>query len=117
KRVNKARVAGMDRYMTKTGEERRVQLCHRALQVLNRQLRLRERLAAEGKVHHDHVFGLDAGEPIRNLQVPGARWRKTRRSLQVRYRRPYTARHSSVSWNLMVGKNVLWVAKQHGHST
>jgi hypothetical protein len=34
----------------------------------------------------------------------------------VRYRRPYVARHSSVSWNLMLGKNVLWVAKQHGHS-
>ena len=29
---------------------------------------------------------------------------------------PYNARHSSVSWNLMVGKNPLWVAKQHGHS-
>jgi integrase len=39
------------------------------------------------------------------------------RSLKLRYRRPYTARHSSVSWNLMVGKNILWVAKQHGHST
>src|SRR5262249_49171815 len=32
------------------------------------------------------------------------------------YRRPYTARQTSVSWNLMVGKNPLWVAKQHGHS-
>ena len=30
--------------------------------------------------------------------------------------KPYNARHSSVSWNLMVGKNPLWVAKQHGHS-
>ena len=28
----------------------------------------------------------------------------------------YNARHSTVSWNLMVGKNPLWVAKQHGHS-
>jgi hypothetical protein len=37
-------------------------------------------------------------------------------SLKVRYRRPYTARQTSVSWNLMVGKNALWVAKQHGHS-
>jgi hypothetical protein len=36
--------------------------------------------------------------------------------LKLRYRRPYTARHSSVSWNLMIGKNPLWVAKQHGHS-
>jgi hypothetical protein len=43
-------------------------------------------------------------------------WRKTLRSLKLRYHRPYSARHSSVSWNLMVGKNVLWVAKQHGHS-
>jgi hypothetical protein len=36
--------------------------------------------------------------------------------MKVRYREPYNARHSSVSWNLMVGKNPLWVAKQHGHS-
>jgi hypothetical protein len=26
------------------------------------------------------------------------------------------ARHSSVTWQLMLGKNLLWVAKQHGHS-
>lgn len=36
--------------------------------------------------------------------------------MKVRYRDPYNARHSSVSWNLMIGKNPLWVAKQHGHS-
>ena len=112
--VNKARVSGVDRCMTKTGEDRRVQLCARALSVLNRQLRLRERLAAEGKVNHDHVFVLDSGEPISNLGIPGTRWRRTLRSLKVRYRRPYTARHSSVSWNLMAGKNVLWVASNMG---
>ncbi|HVX91196.1 MAG TPA: hypothetical protein VHC20_06260 [Candidatus Paceibacterota bacterium] len=33
----------------------------------------------------------------------------------MRYRKPYTARHTSVSWNLMRGKNPLWVAEQHGH--
>ena len=27
-----------------------------------------------------------------------------------------TGRHSSVTWQLMLGKNLLWVAKQHGHS-
>jgi hypothetical protein len=53
---------------------------------------------------------------MQDLQVAAIRWRKTLLSLKVRYRRPYTARHSSVSWNLMLGKNVLWVAKQHGHS-
>lgn len=41
---------------------------------------------------------------------------KTLQSLKLRYRRPYTARQTSVSWNLMAGKNALWVAKQHGHS-
>lgn len=25
-------------------------------------------------------------------------------------------RHTSVTWNLMIGKNLLWVAEQHGHS-
>lgn len=114
--INKARVSGVDRCKTKTGEDRRVQLCPRALEVLKRQLRLRERLAADGRLHHDHVFVRDTGEPIRDLQVPEIRWRKTLRSLKVRYRRAYTARHSSVSWNLMIGKNPLWVSKQHGHS-
>jgi hypothetical protein len=41
---------------------------------------------------------------------------KTLQSLKLRYRRPYTAHQTSVSWNLMAGKNALWVAKQHGHS-
>ena len=36
--------------------------------------------------------------------------------LPIRYRRPYCARHSSVSWNLIVGKNPLYVSRQHGHS-
>jgi hypothetical protein len=28
---------------------------------------------------------------------------------------PYAARHTSVSWNLMIGRNALLVAKEHGH--
>ena len=114
--INKARVFGVDRCKTKTGDDRRVQLCPRALSVLRRQLRLRARLKAAGKIDHDHVFFLETGEPMRDLQCSQVRWRKTLRSLNLRYRRPYTARHSSVSWNLMIGKNALWVAKQHGHS-
>ena len=114
--VNKARVFGVDRCKTKTGDDRRIQLCPRALLVLRKQLRLRARLEAAGKIDHDHVFFRESGEPMRNLQCSQIRWRKTLRSLKLRYRRPYTARHSSVSWNLMIGKNALWVAKQHGHS-
>jgi integrase len=59
--INKARVCGVDRCKTKTGEDRRIELCPRALSVLRRQLRLRERLVAAGKIDHDHVFILDSG--------------------------------------------------------
>jgi integrase len=114
--VNKARVSGVDRCQTKTGEDRRVQLCPRARSILKRQLLLRARLKAAGKIHHDHVFFLDTGEPFRILHHPQVRWRKTLQSLKLRYRRPYTARQTSVSWDLMIGRNPLWVAKQHGHS-
>jgi len=44
------------------------------------------------------------------------RWRLSLERLGQCYRRPYCARHSSVSWNLMIGKNPLFVARQHGHS-
>jgi integrase len=114
--INKARVSGVDRCQTKTGEDRRVHLCPRALSVLKRHLCLRARMKAEGKVHHDHVFFLDTGEPFWTLHHPQVRWRTTLQSLKLRYRRPYTARQTSVSWDLMIGKNPLWVAKQHGHS-
>ena len=42
--VNKARVSGLVRLKTKTGEDRRVHLCPRARHVLQRHLHLRERL-------------------------------------------------------------------------
>ena len=72
--INKARVAGINRSLTKTGNDRRVELCTRALAVLKRQLRLRTQLV--------------------NLQFPQVRWRRTLTSLKLRYRRPYVARHS-----------------------
>jgi integrase len=115
--VTKARVAGIDKDSTKTGEDRRMELCARALDVLNRQLVLRKRLELAGKIDHHHLFFKETGEPIRNLQYPYRRWRWTlARNPTIRYRKPYCARHSSVSWDLMVGRTPLWVAKQHGHS-
>jgi len=54
---------------------------------------------------------------IRSTQNPWVRWKRSLSiTLKGRYREPYNARHSSLSWNLMVGKNPLSVAKQHGHS-
>jgi integrase len=115
--VNKACVAGVYRDCTKTGEDRRIVLCPRALAVLKFQLKLRAELEYAGRIQHDYVFFQPTGEPIKWLNDPYERWRQTlSSSVKLRYRKPYCARHSSVSWNLMIGKNLLWVAKQHGHS-
>lgn len=59
--VNKARVAGIDRCQTKTGEDRRIALCPRALAVLKRQLPLRARFHRAGVVRHEHVFFCKTG--------------------------------------------------------
>jgi hypothetical protein len=55
------------------------------------------------------------------FQIVFARYRRKLgdsklQSAWFRRRGPYHARHSSVTWQLMLGKNLLWVAKQHGHS-
>src|ERR1700719_790693 len=64
---------GIDKDSTKTGEDQRIELCPRALQVLNRQLALRARLELAGKINHDQLFFKETGEPIRNLQYPYVR--------------------------------------------
>jgi integrase len=115
-RVSKARVAGIDKNCTKTGEDRIVTLCPRAIRILARQLKLRERLKTAGLIDHDHLFFTPEGAVIRHLRNVARRWRHSLSRLSgIRYRRPYNARHSSVSWNLMIGKSPLWVSKQHGH--
>jgi integrase len=113
--VTKARVGGIDKDCTKTGEDRRIVLCPRAIAIIERQLRLRERLARAGIVQHQHLFFTDEGKPIPDVKYPYCRWERTLKQLAIRYRKPYTARHTSVSWNLMLGRNPLLVAKEHGH--
>jgi site-specific recombinase XerD len=114
--ITRARVAGVDKDVTKTGNDRRIVLSPRAVAVLERQFALRERLRRAGRIDHEHLFFTAAGEPIRRLYTPYSHWRTTLRRLPIQYRRPYAARHSSVSWDLIIGRNPLWVAKQHGHS-
>jgi hypothetical protein len=114
--VNKARVAGIDRNSTKTGEDRRIDLCPRAIKALDRQLTLRDQMKRAGRIDHDHLFFQGDGQPIQHARYPYTRWRQTLKKLPIRHRKPYSARHSSVSWNLMIGKSPLLVAKQHGHS-
>jgi integrase len=113
--ITKARVLGIDKDVTKTGEDRRIFLCPRAIAIIERQLRLRERLAQSGLIDHDHLFFTDSGAPIPDVKYPYVRWQRTLGRLAIRYRKPYMARHTSVSWNLMIGRNPLLVAKEHGH--
>ncbi len=115
--VTKARVNGIDKVCTKTGDDRRIVLSPRAIGVLKRHLAFREALVRAGNIDHDFLFFKADGQPICNLQYPGMRWQRTlRRLTKIRYRRPYVARHTSVSWDLMIGRSALWVARQHGHS-
>lgn len=93
-----------------------MQLCPRALEVLKRQLSLRDRWQLGTRIDHDYVFVKEDGEPIHHLHYGWKRWRRSLTRLNLRPRAPYKARHSFITWNLMVGKNPLWVAKQHGHS-
>jgi integrase len=109
-------VNGVHKNSTKTGQDRLFELCPPALAVLARQLKLRERLVAEGRITHDRLFFRKNGDPIQNLIGVRSRWQVSLKRAGLRPRRPYCARHSSVSWNLMLGKNPLWVARQHGHS-
>jgi len=101
---------------TKTQEDRDVELCPRALEVLKRQLALRQEYVAAGKIRHQHLFFLEDGRPISDPEITRWRWSESIKALNIRRRGPYHARHSSVTWQLMLGKNLLWVAKQHGHS-
>jgi integrase len=114
--VTKARVLRRDKDRTKTQEDRDIELCPRAMEVLERHLALREDYVAAGKIRHEHLFFLEGGRPISDPEITRWRWSETIKALNIRQRGPYHARHSSVTWQLMLGKNLLWVAKQHGHS-
>jgi integrase len=115
--VTKARVLRRDKDRTKTQEDRDVELCPRALAVLRRHLALRAEYVAAGKIRHEHMFFLEGGRPISDPEmITRWRWSESIKALNIRRRGPYHARHSSVTWQLMLGKNLLWVAKQHGHS-
>ena len=114
--VTKARVLRRDKDRTKTLEDRDVELCPRALEVLRRHLALRDEYVAAGKIRHEHLFFLEDGRPISDPEITRWRWSESIKAISIPRRGPYHARHSSVTWQLMLGKNLLWVAKQHGHS-
>lgn len=114
--VCKSKVHGVERDSTKRGQDRLIRLCPRALHVAKRQLALYQRLRSEGAIRHNYLFFTASGESIETQLYTADRWRVTLKRLPIRYRRPYCARHSSVSWNLVTSKPPLYVSRQHGHS-
>jgi integrase len=114
--ITKALVLSREKNRTKTNQNREIYLCPRALEVLRAQLALRERMAAAGKISHDCVFFTEGGEPFLTVFLPYNRWREVMETLAVRYRKPYNARHTYISWRLMKGDNPLLVAHEDGHS-
>jgi integrase len=77
-------------------------------------LALRREYVSAGKIHH--LFFLEDGRSISDPEITRWRWSERIKALNIRRRGPYHARHSSVTWQLMLGKNLLWIAKQQGHS-
>jgi hypothetical protein len=72
-----------DKDRTKTQEDRDVELCPRALEVLRRHLVLREEYVAAGKIHHKHLFFLEDGRPISDPEI--TRWRWSQSNHRARY--------------------------------
>jgi len=114
--ITKALVLSREKNRTKTNQDREIFLCPRALEVLRAQLAMRERMAAAGKIGHDCVFFTEGGERFDTVFLPYNRWREVMETLSVRYRKPYNARHTYISWRLMKGDNPLLVAQEDGHS-
>lgn len=89
--VCKSKVHGVGRDSTKTGQDRLIRLCPRALLVAKRQLALYQRLRSEGAIRHHYLFFTASGDPIENQLYTADRWRATLKRLPIRYRRPYCA--------------------------
>ncbi len=62
--ITKARVQGIQREVTKTGEDRRVELCPRAIAILESHLAWRASLVHEGRIDHDALFFTHDFRPI-----------------------------------------------------
>jgi integrase len=97
--ITKARVDGIERGVTKTGEDRRVELCPRAIAILESHLTWRESLVRKGHVQHNALFFTHVYRPISNVSYPYERWRKTLLRLPLRYRGSTEHQQSASGWH------------------
>jgi integrase len=108
--VRRMRTEGQSKESTKTHHARHMDLPPRAVEVLNA---LRPLTSMRGEfVFIDHL----TGEQIKTSTVMQQRWATLHKLAGVSYREPYQCRHSSVSWKIMAGENLMKISKNHGHS-
>jgi integrase len=109
--VAKALVAGEEKDRTKTSVARVVQLNSRARAALQRQRALTQMNG--GRVFQDPRYNEDWKNEEAFQRVF---WARMLKRLGMRYRRPYTMRHSYATVMLMSGMTPAFCARQLGHS-
>lgn len=111
--ITKTRVRGVDKDCTKTQKDRSIRLCPRVVAVLERQLRFRERFVREGSI--THTCSLLTKAPHSRSEVSARALEAHAQATADPLPQTLYGRHTSVSWNLMLGRNPMLVAKEHGH--
>ena len=94
-------------------EDRSIRLCPRVVAVLERQLRFRERFVREGSI--THTCSLLTKAPHSRSEVSARASEAHAQATADPLPQTLYGRHTSVSWNLMLGRNPMLVAKEHGH--
>lgn len=108
--VRRAKVMTKAKERTKTSVERLVELCDRAVAVLQRQRARTQTIGAE-------VFYNPAtNRPWNDDQEQRRDWKLLLRKCGIRHRPPKELRDSSVTFALGSGADPWWVAQMHGHS-
>lgn len=110
--VSEAMVRGEHKDSTKTNVARTVRLNSRALAALQRQRAFTQMAGAE--VFLDPRYGTPW---VDERAFRRSFWTPTLKLLGIRYRRPYTMRHSYATAMLMAGMAPAFCARQLGHST
>jgi integrase len=111
-KVDGANVYDEESDSTKTGIERLVKLNSLALEALEQQKAFT--FLAGNHVFHDPK----TGEPWAYSKITDVRgfWQTALKRCGIRYRRPYSTRHTYATLGLMSGANPAFLAKQLGHS-
>jgi integrase len=109
---------------TKTYQERAVRFNARSREAIKRQMKW-----TRAKPHGFIFENPETGEPWSGSRIGWKRhgdreedrketyWSRALRALRMRKRRAYTTRHSFITWAIMNGANIEWVARQVGHTS